>query len=326
MKLVKLHSVGFTSVMPIIGAASTGELDVMLFFELFFIGVLVHIFGFAMNEHRDVEVDRLSKALSDKPLVKGTISPRKAFVIYQSAWVLALILNFAFFREPISLFLLAVSVLFGALYNLASKRYAYPEVLLALWAFFFVLSGAAAVDGEGMPGYLGIAVAGTAFFQILFNTGISGAFKDIDHDPVGKGATTPLRLGVRVRRGMIHMTGSFIILTFMIKALQAAVVFLPLLLHQVPSSQYHLFLKLTALVLLSVIVFYLIKDFLSLKEFRRKRVLAPLAAIEVFSYMMTPVMLLGVIGYPELALLSLYPFLLSVPLVPVMYGRIIPNV
>jgi len=42
--------------------------------------------------------------------------------------------------------------------------------------------------------------------------------------------------------------------------------------------------------------------------------------------MMTPVMLLGVIGYAEMGILALYPFLLSIPLVPLMYGRVIPNV
>jgi len=324
MKLVKLHSVGFTTVIPIIGAAATGELDLVISLQLFTIGLLVHVFGFAMNEHRDVEVDRLSGELSDKPLVKGTISPRVAYRIYHSAWLLSLGLNLFFFREPVSLAFLAIAVLFGALYNLANKKRAYPEVLLAIWAFFFVLSGNAAVGG--IPDFLGFVVAGTAFFQILFNTGISGAFKDVDHDPLGPGATTPLRMGVRVIRDRIRMTDRFILHTFLIKALQGGVVFVPLVLHEIDVTAGAEAFKLSLLVMLSAAVFFLLKDFLTIRVFRRKRVLGPLAAVEVFSYMMTPVMLLGVIGYAEMGILALYPFLLSIPLVPLMYGRVIPNV
>ena len=214
LKLVKFHSVGFTTVIPIIGAAATGDMNWGIFLKLGIVGVLVHIFGFAMNEHRDIEIDRCATELRSKPLVKGSISPKTAFWIYQTAWVSALAVNFLLFRQVLSLGLLAASILFGALYNLYSKKLAYVEILLAAWTFFFVLSGNAAVHGQ--VDRLGVMVAVISFFQILFNTGISGAFKDCDRDPPGKGETTPLRMGVRVMRGRISVPGKFILYSFLV--------------------------------------------------------------------------------------------------------------
>jgi len=324
LKLIKFHSVGFTTVIPIIGAAATGELNWEIFFELGIVGVLVHIFGFAMNEHRDIEIDRRAIELRSKPLVKGSISPKTAFWIYQMAWVLALAVNFLLFREVLSVVLLAVSILFGALYNLYSKKLAYVEILLASWTFFFVLSGNAAVHGQ--VNSLGLMVALISFFQILFNTGISGAFKDCDHDPVGKGETTPLRMGVRVSKGRIFVPGKFILYSFLVKSAQVTVIMLPLALGMIPSGGTEQAFKLITLVILAMLVFYLTKYFLTIRYFYRDKILKPLAAIEVFSYMMAPVMLLGVIDKIELVVLAFYPFALAIPLVPLIYRRIIPVV
>ena len=292
--------------------------------ELGIVGVLVHIFGFAMNEHRDIEIDRRSSELQIKPLVKGTISTKNAFIIYQTAWVLALFVNFLFFRQLLSIGLLAVSILFGALYNLYSKKLAYVEIFLAAWTFFFVLSGNAAVNGQ--VDSLGVMVAVISFFQILFNTGISGAFKDCDHDPVGKGETTPLRMGVRVFQGRISVPGKFILYSFLVKSAQVGIVMLPLGLGMIPSEGPEQVFKLITLVILTIFVFYLTKYFLTIRHFNREKILKPLAAIEVFSYMMAPVMLLGVIDRIELVVLAFYPFALAVPLVPLIYKRIIPVV
>lgn len=324
LKLIKFHSVGFTTVIPIIGAAATGNMNWQIFFELGMVGVLVHIFGFAMNEHRDIEIDRRASELQIKPLVKGTISQKTAFGIYQTAWVLALFINFLFFRQLLSVGLLAASILFGVLYNLYSKKLAYAEILLAAWTFLFVLSGNAAVNGQ--VDRLGVIVATVSFFQILFNTGISGAFKDCDHDPVGKGETTPLRMGVRVLRGRISVPGKFILYSFLVKSAQVAVIMLPLALGMIPSEGTERAFKLVTLVILSFLVFYLTKYFLTIRYFNRDKILKPLAAIEVLSYMMAPVMLLGAIDKIELVVLALYPFALAVPLVPLIYRRIIPVV
>lgn len=324
LKLTKFHSVGFTSIIPIIGVAATGELDWITFFKLLAIGVTVHVFGFVMNEYRDTKVDRLSPDLREKPLVKGSISPKTAFWIFQIAWVLALIFNAILFREPLAFALLVLSITFGAIYNLYSKRVAYIEFSLAAWVFFFVLSGNAALSGSVSK--LGVIVASIAFFQILFNTGISGAFKDCDHDPLGKGATTPLRMGVRVKNSRIFVSNAFIMYTFFIKSAQIGMTLLPLVLGLAPAAGAFWSVKILSIVVLSGIVLYLTKYFLTIKRFKRNTVLKPLAAIEVLSYMMVPVMLLGVISWPWAVILALFPFALAVPLVPLIYRKIIPVV
>ena len=324
LKLMKFHSVGFTSIIPVIGAAATGELDLTIFFELLSIGILVHIFGFTMNEYRDIDVDRLSPDLKEKPLVKGSISKRTAYWIFQISWILALIVNAAVFRESLSFIFLVVSIIFGAVYNRYSKKVSYMEFSLAAWVFFFVLSGNAAITGNVSE--LGIGVAAIAFFQILFNTGISGAFKDIDHDPTGKGATTPLRMGVRVVNGRILVSWTFIIYSFLVKSMQIGATLLPLALGLVPAPGSLWKIKIITITVLAGVALYLTKYFLMIKRFERKKVLKPLAAIEVFSYMMAPIMLLGIIEWPWVVVLALYPFGVAVPLVPLIYRRIIPVV
>jgi len=324
LKLMKFHSVGFTSIIPVMGAAAAGVPTLSAFFVLLAIGVLVHIFGFTMNEYRDIDVDRLSPDLNEKPLVKGSISPRTAWWIFQISWVLALIVNAVVFREILSFILLAVSIIFGAVYNRCSKRLGYMEFTLAAWVFFFVLSGNAAVTGDISE--LGVMVAAVAFFQILFNTGISGAFKDIDHDPAGKGATTPLRMGVRVISGRIFVSWTFIIYSFLVKSMQIGAILLPIAMALVPAPDGMWKFKIITITVFAGIALYLTKYFLTIRRFERKKVLKPLAAIEVFSYMMAPVMLLGVINWPWAAVLALLPFGIAVPLVPLIYRRMIPVV
>ena len=324
LKLMKLHSVGFTTVIPVIGAAATGSMGWLLFGELVFIGFLVHVFGFTMNEYRDVEVDRLAKELNEKPLVKGTISPGTAFLIFVVTGISALVVNLIMIRESLSFALLVLSFVFAIIYNLYSKKKGYMEFSLAAWTFFLVLSGNAAVNGD--VNGLGIMVAAIASFQILFNTGISGAFKDIDHDPVGAGATTPLRMGVRVENGRIHVSKRFIAYSFAVKSAQIGVTLLPIILGTVRSSENEYLFKIISILVLSITVSYLTKYFLTIRYFKRDRVLKPLAAIEVFSYMMVPVMLLGVIDWQMAAVLALYPFAVAVPLVPIIYRKLIPVV
>ena len=324
LKLMKLHSVGFTTVIPVIGAVATGVMDWLLFAELVLIGFLVHVFGFTMNEYRDVEIDRLSKELNEKPLVKGTISPGTAFFIFVSTGVSALAVNLIIIRQPASFALLVLSFVFAVIYNLYSKKKGYMEFSLAAWTFFLVLSGNAAVNGH--VNRLGVMVAAVAFLQILFNTGISGAFKDIDHDPVGAGATTPLRMGVRVNKKRILVSKKFIGYSFAVKSAQIGVTLLPIILGTVGSSENELLFKIISIFILSITVSYLTKYFLTIRYFERDKVLKPLAAIEVLSYIMVPVMLLGVIDWEMAAVLALYPFAVAVPLVPIIYRRLIPVV
>ena len=101
---------------------------------------------------------------------------------------------------------------------------------------------------------------------------------------------------------------------------------LPLALGMIPSEGAEQAFKLITLVVLAIMVFSLTKYFLTIRYFNRDKILKPLAAIEVFSYMMVPVMLLGVIGRIEMVVLAIYPFALAVPLVPIIYKRIIPVV
>lgn len=77
------------------------------------LSLLVPVFSemgsFALNDYLDIETDRLNKKM-DRPLVKGTISPR--FALYLSVLCIFLSMALAFF---INFFAFAIALVFNAL-------------------------------------------------------------------------------------------------------------------------------------------------------------------------------------------------------------------
>ena len=91
---------GFT---PVFGAIANGEFTQSHLIILFMIGLLAHIFTFVQNDYYDVEIDRKSKYVSNRPLATGGISQKTAFIIFASSLMLSLLLAIVFFLHSILL-------------------------------------------------------------------------------------------------------------------------------------------------------------------------------------------------------------------------------
>jgi 4-hydroxybenzoate polyprenyltransferase len=201
-----------TAMVPVVGALvfsgepSTGGLvevgdELVGLILLFMVGAMLHVHGFVLNEWADVEVDRASKDLQDKPLVSGALSGDEA------KWtaVLAAVLCFVFLAlvtlDPWAHLAMLGSVLLAVAYDLWGKRFPL-DVLLAGSITFLLLTGAIALGGfdpsHGPHLILFACLGGLQFLQNLYQNAIEGGIKDADHDAAAGARTYAALLGVRV--------------------------------------------------------------------------------------------------------------------------------
>jgi 4-hydroxybenzoate polyprenyltransferase len=313
-RLLRLPGLGGLSIAPVFGAISTGILDLQKLAILFVIGACSAIYGFVLNDYVDVEVDRLSKDLSNRPLVKGTISRRTALSIVLSCFIGAFILIFLFFyRDHESFYLgflcVVLAAVFGSIYNVYGKKIVGSDFLVALSEGLLVLFGAFMVIG-----YSGVLTVFTwvifilTFNQLVFMNAVEGGLKDADHDYLLHVKNIALKSGVKVTkdRGIVVPTG-FKIFGLGIRLFSSAVVFIPFVFYRdVYSCEvWHI----VPLVLLVIGVLYLSTKLLNLKVFERGKIRRLIAVQTFLRYSFVPVMLIPLIGV-------LYGFILVVfPLV-----------
>ena len=282
---------GLTAVAPVLGALSMwniGTLSLLKLFILFLIGVLAHIYGFVINDVIDIKVDKLSKELSARPLVRGSITRGRAAVFAISCMVVSFILSFVFFSDLLSFLLLfgilLVAYFFATIYDVASKRYPGMDVFVTGAIFFLILFGASTI---GTPTLLAYIVALIGCIQVLFMNMINGAIKDIDHDKQGSANTIAIRLGANVHAGVMSLPLSFKTTGYLIETARVILVFIPFV---VIPLQFQLW-QITILIFLVIITFISIHRLYSLKTFDRTRIRKLIGIIVIFMYATTPVML-----------------------------------
>jgi 4-hydroxybenzoate polyprenyltransferase len=201
-----------TALVPVVGAlVFMGEPSTWMMVEardvvvelvlLFLVGAMLHVHGFVLNEWADVEVDRASRDLQEKPLVSGDVA------LDEAKWtaIVAAVLCFVFLSlvtlEPLAHGAMLGSILLAVAYDLWGKRLPL-DVLLAGSITFLLLTGALAL-GSFDPSYgphltLFACVGGLQFMQNLYQNAIEGGIKDADHDAAAGARTYAALLGVRV--------------------------------------------------------------------------------------------------------------------------------
>jgi len=193
---------------------------------LFLMGALLHIYGFVLNEWADVEIDRASPDLQDKPLVSGEISVNEAKWTAMGAALLTFVPLALVTLEPWPHITLAGSIMVAGAYDLWGKRFPL-DVLLAGSITLLLLVGAQALGGFD-PSYdphitLLVCIGGLQFLQNLFQNAIEGGIKDADHDAAAGARTYAALLGVRIdRNGDLETGWAFTNSAFIIKGIQIA--------------------------------------------------------------------------------------------------------
>lgn len=319
-RLGRIHSAVLTGLAPVVTAAATGaSLSIFHYVELFLIGLLFHIFLFVYNELRDINIDKISKDLKDKPLVDGSITLKNAKIVVFSSVALIFILTFVFFFEQ-ALILIAialVALVFGGLYDSLGKRFPHADYFVALMLFFVALYGGFSVSTD-IP-LFAYVIALLALFQMLINNIIAG-LKDVDHDYLAGGLSTPLRLGVQVKSGLFFISKRFMAYVALLKTVHISLMFLPFMMGWMPYEDWQLYM---VVLLVFVAVFFMVR-FLTMKVFERKKLMRAIGLHEMFAFMVIPFLLLGFIGYVAMFILVVLPVVWLGVFLVIMYGKLMP--
>ncbi len=297
IEITRLFNMGLTAIAPVLGALSMwniGSLDLWKLFVLFLIGSLAHIYGFVINDVIDIRLDKLSKDLSARPLVRGSITRRRATIFAISCMIVSFLLSFVFFTTVITYLILAVILLvayfLATIYDMVSKKYPGMDLMVASAIFFLILFGAWTI---GTPTMLAYVVAFIGGIQVLFMNMINGAIKDIDHDKEGSANTVAIRLGAKYQLGAIALPLSFRITGYMIEVIRITLIFLPFVLLGLSPELW----RIVLLVLFAVATFVSIYKLFSIKSFDRKRIRKWIGIIVIFMYATTPIMLSSLNSY-----------------------------
>ncbi len=291
IEITRLFNMGLTAVAPVLGALSmwnVGSLELWKLAILFLIGSMSHVYGFVINDVIDFRLDKLSKDLSARPLVRGSITRRGAAYFAVSCMIGSFLLSFVFFSDVFQYVVIAgillIAYFLATMYDIASKKYPGMDLVVASAIFFLILFGACTI---GTPTRLSYVVALIGGIQVLFMNMINGAIKDIDHDEQGSANTLAIRLGAKVHAGVIALPLSFKTTGYLIEVVRIVLVFLPFVCLGLSPSLW----QIALLVLFAVGTFFSIYKLYSIKTFNRARIRKWIGIIVIFMYATTPIML-----------------------------------
>lgn len=324
LKLFRLQTGATTALAPIIGyivmAVQTDyPISLSELFIIFIIGILMHIFVFVLNEYIDVDVDRRSKDLAEKPLVKGSVSTKSALYVVVISLILPYIFTIVFFLDLWTIIFLTLAFEFGAIYDIFGKQFAGSDFTLAFWIFFFCLFGTSIVSIE-FP-FLIYLIAFLGFFQILFNNAIEGGLKDADHDAAAGAKTLAHSLGVRVKNNIAKIPNTFKLASYAIKLGHISIITIIIYIGTIRISGVVEYLQFFIIVILILIMILTLNKFLTQREFKRDKLKQIFSIHEIATFYVVPILLLQLIGNFAVISLLLLPLLWYICLNLILYGR-----
>jgi len=212
VQLMRLYGI-FMAMMPLLGALSNGIFNNLLW--LLIVGISANIFGFVQNDYFDIEIDKKSGYVADRPLASGAISKGEAVTLMALLFVVSVSITLAFFSY-LSLLFLLLYYFFYTIYNRFSKKFAWMEYALGMAGTMIFLSGATSLKEE-----IGTSTMFIAFLPLLkyaFNVGVSANLKDLKYDSMQGIVTTP-SIFRAYADDMIHIPVSFIRYGYALKLL-----------------------------------------------------------------------------------------------------------
>ena len=287
LKLIRPYGMLFLGFTPVFGAIANGEFTLLHLIILLIIGLLTHIFVFVQNDYYDVEIDRKSKYVSNRPLVTGSISQKTAFVIFVSFFILSLLLAIVFFFTFYSFAVLLLSFLCMTLYNKYSKRFFGMEYILGAGIFTHGIFGALTVSNN--VSYLAIIVSALGLMQWLFSVGISANLKDVEFDSKLGIRTTPRVFGVQVSDNELLIPLSFSLYTFILKFIHILIASSPFLLGYTSIFIYDLPIPGICFLIISILLLYLTLKILSTPMRERDKMLIYTGIQEGLALLLIPI-------------------------------------
>jgi 4-hydroxybenzoate polyprenyltransferase len=320
LRLARIHSAVLMGLAPVCTAAAIGKgVSPFHCIKLFVIGLLFHIYLFVLNEIKDISIDTTSESLSGKPLVDGTISIKHAFLFCASSVILIIVLTIVFFPEqiPVLLPITIVSLILGGLYDFFGKRLPHSDYLVAAMIFCVAIYGSFSLSLY--PSFFSFVIVLLAFTQTLINNILAG-LKDIDHDHIAGGMSTPLRMGVRVRGGLFCVSKRFIVYIVVVKVIHICITLFPFMKGLMPYDHWQLY---SEIIIVLCACFFLIRLF-TIKGFEREKIMRTIGFHEMFSFMVIPFLLFHYIDIVAFFTLLFLPVLWLAVFLLIIYGRFLP--
>jgi 4-hydroxybenzoate polyprenyltransferase len=225
IKLIRPYGILFIGFTPVFGALCNGEFNVFHLSLLLLIGLLGHIFVFVQNDYYDVEVDRQSKYVVQRPLTSGMISRANALILFLSSFFISVALAGVFLFSLRSFIVFLFSFFLMTLYNKYSKHLPGMEYILGAAVFSLGIFGALTVSDQ--VSLFAVIISCVAFLQWIFSVGVSANLKDVEFDTKLGIRTTPVLFGVRAVGKQLKKPVSFLLYTYGIKLVHLIVVILP---------------------------------------------------------------------------------------------------
>jgi len=322
LRLGRIHSSVLTGVTPCVVAAATGtNLSIYHYIGLFIIGLIYHITGFVYNELCDLTIDKASDKLKGKPLVNGSITVGRAKTIVIFSIVIILILTIVFFRERaiILIPIILLTLLFGGLYDLFGKRFPHLDYFFAASIFFLALYGGLSVTYN--LNFLVYIICALAFIQMLTQNIVAG-IKDVDHDYLAGGISSPLRMGVKIKGKNILIPKGFIAYITSLKMIHVILIFTPFYYGLIPFENWQVY---TIIILAALTIFFMAKV-LTAKIFKRDKIMRAIGFHEMFAFMVVPFILFSYIGIVGLLILVFLPVVWLGIFLILLYGKLMPEI
>jgi len=210
LKTSRLQTALVTSFALWIGYMTVGNISIQTFIVLGILGVLLHVWGFVMNEVQDAEYDRMNGDSDGHPLAQGMLDKRSATILSWGCGIVALVLSLIYFSSLLGSLALLASFGAGIAYNYYSKKHWWSNVYLSMWIACIVFSGAAFAGSFTIYTWmLAAALAIQLFVQV-----IEGDLKDIlgpentfaEHMGVQcENDTTPVKYPAGFRQGIMGL-------------------------------------------------------------------------------------------------------------------------
>ena len=312
LKLARSFNAVLTGVSPVLGAIAMRQYDILTLFLLFLVGFLGHTYGFVLNDIVDFKLDKSSTEISDRPLISGTISVKKAwiFAILSMAIAFAIAFYIGYVNQnyfPVTL--LALSAFFITIYNLISKKLPAMDIFVVLGIFFLIVYGAAIkIDSIYEITKLAWIVCILGSIQVLFMQFIAGGMKDIENDFKRGAKTLAVALNVRVINGNLKISPSFKALAYGIQLIDLIVVFIPFFyvwgINNLTTLQYF---QWAIIVIIGIIMLFLSSKLLNMKRFERKKARKLIGSHYMVNFMIVPIMLMTL--NPWAGILMFFPLL-----------------
>jgi len=322
LRLFRFHAVSMETTIILIGALIMGQRDLLLLSVIFLIGFFGHICGYVLNDYADIEVDKISHELREKPLVSGTIPKNNALIIGFVTALISYILVIIFFPNLLTILFLGLTTVLTIVYNFLGKKIPGSDAIVAATVVVFFFMSASSL---GKPLTNLVYIVGLIFlFDIIFINIVEGGLKDVHHDYLSGAKTLATVTGVKVEDGKLITTGKFLTIAYTIRAIYIVMIivlgFQPEINLWTSINYPNIIVAIVAIIFIIFVLFGSYK-FLSLKVFDRSKMKRLYGGINAASGILYIVMLYPILGLGITLFLLLFPVTWYTVFNTILYGK-----